>query len=189
VNVPVAACPPASTARTVVPTVPLGALKVHANVPVAPVVSEPLVQLVIDTPSKTSDPRTVETENPVPETVTAAPTGPWAGFTVMAGIVTVNVVVGVSPEPTSVASMSWEPALELGTVNVQTKPPAAVVVMVVPPPLSVPDEQLVNASEIPANVTVTEFDIVNPVPVRVAELPIGPWAGLTVIACGVTVNV
>ena len=60
------------------------------NAPVAPVVNEPDVQLGIVTPSNTNDASTVETENPVPETVTVAPTGPWPGVTVIAGVVTVN---------------------------------------------------------------------------------------------------
>jgi hypothetical protein len=71
--------------------VPLGTLNVHENVPVALVVSEPDVQLVIVTPSNTSDVSATDTENPVPDTVTVAPTGPWVGDTVIAGVVTVNV--------------------------------------------------------------------------------------------------
>jgi hypothetical protein len=63
-------------AVTVVPDVPLGTLKVQLNDPVPPVVNEPFVQLVIVTPSKTSDFSVVDTEKPVPATVTVAPTGP-----------------------------------------------------------------------------------------------------------------
>jgi hypothetical protein len=80
---------------TVVPAVPLGTLNVQLNAPVAPVVREPLVQLVIVTESNTSDDNAVDTENPVPATVTVAPIGPCAGVTVIAGVVTVNVPVAV----------------------------------------------------------------------------------------------
>jgi hypothetical protein len=59
-------------------------------VPVALVVNEPDVQLVTVTPSNTSDVSTADSENPVPDTVTVAPTGPWPGETVIAGTVTVN---------------------------------------------------------------------------------------------------
>jgi hypothetical protein len=82
-------------AVTVVPDVPLGTANVQLNAPVAPVVNEPDVQLGIVTPSNTNDASTVETENPVPETVTVAPTGPWPGVTVIAGTVTVNVPLAV----------------------------------------------------------------------------------------------
>jgi hypothetical protein len=61
---------------TVVPDVPLGTLSVQLKDPVPLVVNEPLVQLVIVTPSKTRDFSVVETEKPVPDTVTVAPTGP-----------------------------------------------------------------------------------------------------------------
>jgi hypothetical protein len=95
VNAPVAAWPPASVAVTVVPAVPTGTLNVQLNAPVAPVVREPLVQLVIETESNTSDARAVDTENPVPETVTVAPMGPWVGLTTIAGVVTVKVCARV----------------------------------------------------------------------------------------------
>jgi hypothetical protein len=79
---------------TVVPEVPLGTLNVQVNAPVPPVVRDPLVQLVIVIPSRTS-PTALVTEKPVPETVTLAPTGPWVGPTVIAGVVPVNVPLAV----------------------------------------------------------------------------------------------
>lgn len=91
VNAPVAVWPPESVAVTVVPDVPLGTLNVHVNAPVTPVVKEPLVHVVMATPSRTSDPNAFDTEKPVPDIVTDAPTGPWVGFTVIAGVVSVNV--------------------------------------------------------------------------------------------------
>jgi hypothetical protein len=75
---------------TVVPEVPLGTLNVQLNAPVAPAVKEPLVQLAIVTESNTSDDNAVDTENPVPATVTVAPIGPCPGVTVIVGVVTVN---------------------------------------------------------------------------------------------------
>jgi hypothetical protein len=78
---------------TVVPDAPLGTLNVQLNAPVAPAVREPLVQLAaaIVLVSKTNDVSAADTEKPVPETVTLAPTGPCVGVTVIAGVVTVNV--------------------------------------------------------------------------------------------------
>ncbi len=96
VNVPVAAWPLTSVAVTVVPDVPLGTVNVQLKAPAPPAVKEPLVQLAIVTPSKTS-PTALVTEKPVPETVTAAPMGPCPGVTAIAAVVTVNIsaVVGV----------------------------------------------------------------------------------------------
>jgi hypothetical protein len=66
---------------------------VQLNEPVPSDVKEPLVQLaaVIVLVSKTNDVSAVDTEKPVPATVTVAPTGPCVGVTVIAGVVTVNV--------------------------------------------------------------------------------------------------
>jgi hypothetical protein len=61
---------------TVVPDVPPGTTNVQVNAPVAPAVREPLVQLVIVTESNASDDSAVDTEKPVPATVTVAPIGP-----------------------------------------------------------------------------------------------------------------
>ena len=84
-----------SVALTVVPDTPVGTANVQLNAPVAPVVREPLVQLVIVTESNTSDDSAVDTEKPVPATVTVAPIGPCAGVTVITGVVTVNVPLAV----------------------------------------------------------------------------------------------
>jgi hypothetical protein len=76
-NVLVATWPPTSVAVTVVSALQvLGTLNVQLKDPVALVVNEPLVQLVIVTPMNTRDFSVVETEKPVPDTVTVAPTGP-----------------------------------------------------------------------------------------------------------------
>ena len=89
--------PPTSVAVTVEPEVPAGTENVHENAPAASLESDPLVQLLTGIPSNTSEARAVETENPVPETVTVAPVGPWPGDTVIVGVVTVNVRAGVAP--------------------------------------------------------------------------------------------
>ena len=86
----VAVDPPASVATTVEPLVPLGTANVHEKSPSASVVREPLVQLAMVTPSKTSEARGDDTENPEPETVTVAPIGPCPGEAEIDEVVTVN---------------------------------------------------------------------------------------------------
>jgi len=90
VNFPVAVAPPTSVAVTVVPLVPLGTANAQLNDPFPLAVNEPFVQALIFTPSKTRELSFVDTENPVPETVTVEPTGPFFGETVIAGVVTLN---------------------------------------------------------------------------------------------------
>lgn len=67
-KVPVERAPLTSVATTVVPVVPLGTKNMQLNPPGHsgdfPVVSEPDVQVVIATPSKTNVARGVSTENP-----------------------------------------------------------------------------------------------------------------------------
>jgi hypothetical protein len=181
VNVPVAVLPPTSVAITVVPDTPAGTANVQLNAPVAPVVREPLVQLAIVLVSKTNDVRAADTEKPVPATVTVAPTGPCPGVTVIAGVVTVNVPVAVLP-PTSVA-MTVVPDTPAGTANVQLNAPVAPAVR----------EPLVQLAAVIVLVSKTNdvraVDTEKPVPVTVTVAPIGPCAGVTVIAGVVTVNV
>jgi hypothetical protein len=64
------------------------------NVPVVPVIREPAEQLVIVTPSKTS-PTGLDTEKPVPDTFTVAPTGPFGTLGPIQGFVTAKVPVAV----------------------------------------------------------------------------------------------
>jgi hypothetical protein len=78
-------------AVTVVPEVSPGTFISQENEPEVSVVREPLEQPEIITPSNTREANGVDAENPVPETVSVAPTGPWPGSTVMEGVVTVNV--------------------------------------------------------------------------------------------------
>lgn len=71
-------------------------MNVQLSDPVELVVKEPpAAQLVIVTPSNTRDDSAVDTEKPVPKTTTVAPTGPWEGDTVIAGVVTVKVCIAV----------------------------------------------------------------------------------------------
>jgi hypothetical protein len=181
VNVPPAVWPPTSVAVTVVPDVPLGTANVQLNVPVAPVVREPLVQLTIVTESNTSVDNAVDTEKPVPATVTVAPIGPCAGVTVIAGVVTVNVPVPVLP-PTSVA-VTVVPEAPVGTANVQLNAPVA-------PAVREPLVQLAAAMVLVSKTNeVNAADTEKPVPATVTVAPIGPCPGVTVIAGVVTVNV
>ena len=76
VNADVADCPPTSVARTVVPEVPDGTLKVQLNDPVALAIIEPEVHEDIVIPSNVRPAIPVETENPVPAIVTGEPIGP-----------------------------------------------------------------------------------------------------------------
>lgn len=171
VNVAVAVLPPTSVALTVVPEVPLGTASPQVKVPVPPVVSDPLTQAVIVTESKTSDLSGVETEKPVPDTVTAAPNGPFFGVTVRAGFVTVKVPDAVPP-PEFVA-VTAVPVAPLGTAKVQLNAPA-------PFAVSEPLVQLVIVFE--SNTSDFTFvDGVKSVPDTVTVEPIGPWTGLTVI--------
>ena len=67
-NEPSAVWPPESVAVTVVPVASLGTANVQENVPEVLVASDPTVQAVIETSSRTSDVKVEETEKPVPET-------------------------------------------------------------------------------------------------------------------------
>jgi hypothetical protein len=162
VNVVVAVWPPTSFAVTVVPDVALGTKNVQLNAPVTPVIRDPLVQMEIATPSKTS-PTVLDTEKLVPDTVTVAPTGPWIGFTVMPGVVTVNVVVAVWP-PTSFA-VTVVPDVALGTKNVQLNAPVA-------PVIRDPLVQMEIAT--PSKTSPTVLETENPVPDTATVEPTGP---------------
>jgi len=176
VNFAVATWPPTSVAVIVVPEVPLGTENVQLNEPVGPVVRDPLEQLEIVTPSKTR-PTVLDTEKPVPETVTVDPTWPFIGLTVIFGLVTVNFPVACCP-PTSVA-FTVVPEVPLGTEKVQLKAPVPLVV----------NDPLVQAEIVtPSNTSLTALVTENPVPATVTVAPIGPWPGVTVIAGVVTVN-
>ena len=102
-NFAVAVWPPTSVTVTVVPDVPRGTANVQLKDPVPPVVKEPLVQLVIVLESRISDFSAVDTEKPVPDTVTIEPTGPRVGLTLIAGVFTaVNVIAGFTLAPLTV---------------------------------------------------------------------------------------
>lgn len=123
-KVPDADCPPTSVAVTTVPLVPGGTRKVQLKAPVASVDSDPDVQLALTivTLSKTSVGFVAwDTENPVPETVTDAPTGPEVGLTVMWRAVTVNEPVAVGPEASTAVTVV--PLVPGGTANVQLNTP------------------------------------------------------------------
>ena len=164
VNAPEAVEPPASVATTEVPEVPLGTARVQLNAPEAPVVSDPAVQLVTLTLSKTSEASGVETEKPEPETVTVAPIGPWPGETRSVGTVTVKLPVAVWP-PESVATTDV-PEVPLGTASVHEKVPLALVASDPAVQLEMPTPSKTSD----ASVEETE----NPVPATVTLAPTGP---------------
>ncbi len=169
VNVPEAWVPPASVAVTVVPDVPLGTGNEQLNVPEASEVKEPLEQVANATAPKERA-TGVETENPVPATVTAAPTGPWPGVTVIRTVVTVNVPVDTWPPPS--VAVTVVPDVPLGTENPHEKAPAASEVV----------EPLVHAATVtPSNVSATGWETEKPVPETVTAAPTGPCPGPTVI--------
>jgi hypothetical protein len=178
VNVVLAVWPPASTAVTVDPEVPPGTAKVQAKLPETSVPSEPLAQLETGTSSKVREARVVDTEKPVPDTVTVAPCGPWPGLTEIAGVVTVKVVEAVWP-PTSV-TVTVVPEVPAGTANVHEKSPEASVP-------SEPDVQLETVT--PSKLRPTVLDTENPEPDTVTVAPSGPWPGLTDTDGVVTLNV
>lgn len=163
-NVATAFCPPASVAVTVVPDVPLGTLNVQLNAPVAPVVREPEVQLLMVTPSKTSDARIFDTEKPVPDIVTVVPTGPEVTESLIAGVVTVNDPDAVCASES--LAVTVVPDVPLGTLNVQLSVPVAVAVID-------PDVQPLIVT--PSNTSdVSFFDAGKPVPDTVTFSPMGP---------------
>ena len=97
------------------------------------VVREPEAQVLTVTPSKTSEATGVRTEYPVPDTSTAAPTGPWLGKTIIETAVSANatsferVLVAVSLPTTSYGPT--DPSE--GAAKLQLKFPFASVVMTV----------------------------------------------------------
>ena len=123
---PVPVCPPVSVATTLLPEVLAGTWNVQLNAPVAPVVRLPALQLEIVWESNTSEVSGVETENPVPATVTLAPWGPCPGVTEIEGVVTVKSVVALWP-PASVAR-TVVPDVPEGTGKLQVNAPEPPVV-------------------------------------------------------------
>lgn len=117
--------------------------------------------------------------NPVPDTVTEIPLGPWFGVSPIAGLVTANSTAAWSLPPSApVAVIVYVPAAPL-TVNVQ--------------PLYVPVPDAVHALTDPIDpprlieiVIVTPG--VNPAPDAVTATPLGPCVGLGVSDRVVTVN-
>lgn len=122
-NVAVAVWPPMSVATTVLPDVPLGTTNVQRNAPEPSVDNEPLTKLEIGTESKTSDVKVVDTEKPVPDTVTIDPTEPVTGLTVIEAMVTMNAPVAVWPLKS--VAMTVVPDVRGGTANVQPNAPVA----------------------------------------------------------------
>ncbi|MFI5413875.1 MAG: hypothetical protein ACHQ0I_04750 [Candidatus Lutacidiplasmatales archaeon] len=155
------------------PEVPRGTLNVHVNAPVASVVRDPLSHELTVWESKTSDARVVDTEKPLPVTVTVEPEAPWEGLTTMAGAVTRNkCTTERALEAVSSAPTEYGPAALPGIVKVHTKPPWESVERDVPTKL--PAVQLRGVWSDAAKVTVAPRNGANPEPVTVYVPPIGP---------------
>ena len=171
--------PPASIAITVVPEVPLGAVNAQEMAPVLPALSDPVVHWVIVTASNTREVTIFETENPVPDTVTAAPTGPCPGATVIVSAVTLN--VAWADGPTTSVAVTVVPDVPLGTAKAHENAPELFVV----------SEPLVQTVTVTVSNTsdANAADCEKPVPATVTAAPTGPCFGVTVIAGTVTVNV
>ena len=76
---------------------------VQLNVPVPETVAP---QLVIVAPELIEVVTATPGVNPVPETVTVTPPGPWVGVSVIAGVVIVNDAVAVSKLPSDPAAVT-----------------------------------------------------------------------------------
>jgi hypothetical protein len=129
---------------------------------------------MIVTPSKNSNASGVDTENPVPETVPVAPTGPCPGVTVIASVVTVNVaglvVFVVAP---SVPTTAYGPGLSTGgTVNEHENPPVEFVVIVTL--MNEPTEHPLGVKSTPLKAIIAPELSVNPEPITMKVLPTGP---------------
>jgi hypothetical protein len=177
VNTLVVVGPLASVAVTVVPDAPEGTKNVHVNAPVPLVVRDPMIQVVIAWESNTSDASGVDSEKPVPDTVTFAPSGPWVGPTVIVGVVTANAPAAVWPLGS--VARTVVPNVPPGTLNTQSNAPVALVVRE-------PLEQLTTVT--PSKTSFSALVTEKPVPDTVTVTPTGPWVGPTVIVGVVTVN-
>ena len=110
--------------------------------------------------------------NPVPETVTVTPLGPWLGASDIAGVVIVKSAVAASKLPSDPVAVTTYGVAEAVPVRVVEQ-------LKVPVPVTVA-EQLV--SEAPVEIdAVIEAPGVNPVPEIVTLAPLGPWLGESVI--------
>jgi len=165
--------PPESVTVTDEPEVPSGTLNVQVKAPVPSVVSEPLVHDPIVWESKTSDARFVDTEKPLPVTVTVEPGAPWEGLTTIAGAVTRNrCKTDRALEAVSSAPTEYGPAASLGMVKEQTKPPLESVVS--DGPMKLPEVHARGVWSDEANATVAPRKGANPEPVTTYVPPIGP---------------
>ena len=168
--------PVAVTVYGVADTAPV-IVAAQLNVPVPDTVAP---QLVIVAPELIVIVTVIPGVNPLPDTVTDTPLGPCVGESVIAGVVTVNVVLAWSlpaSDPVAVTVYGVTDAVPL-IVTVQLKVPVADTVA--PQLVIVAPELIVVATVLPG---------VNPVPDTVTNTPVGPCVGMRVIVGVVTVNV
>ena len=138
---------------------------------------DPDVQLDTETVSKLSVTR-LDTENPVPATVTGVPTGPCPGVTVIATAVTVK--DAEFEYPLASVAVTVVPDVPEGTANVQLNPPEGDVV----------SDPLVQLDIVTlSNTSVIALDGEKLVPEAVTLAPIGPCPGVTVRMASANVTV
>lgn len=110
--------------------------------------------------------------NPVPDTVTEAPLGPWVGARVISEAVIVNAALALSKPPSEPVAVT-EYAVADGVPVIVTEQPNP------PEPLTVASQLVIPAPDVIAVEIVTPS--VNPLPVTVTVTPLGPWSGESVI--------
>jgi hypothetical protein len=148
-----------------VPVIVTVQLKVPAPVTMAPhdpiVAPAPIVVVIV-----------LVGVNPVPETPTETPLGPWDRVSVIPGVVIVNEAVALSEPPSDPVAVTvyGVPDAAPVTVTVQLNAPVAATVA--------PHAVIVAPTAI---VVVTTALGANPAPTTPTDTPVGPWVGERVI--------
>jgi len=155
-----------------VPTI----VTVQLNVPVPETVAP---QLVIVAPELIVVVMVTPGVNPVPETVTATPLGPWVGVNVIDWLLIVNGAVALSKLPS-------DPVAVTVYAVVDTVPVIVTVQLNVPVPETVAPQLVIEAPELTVVRIVAPG--VNPLPETVTDVPLVPCVGESEIAGVVIVN-
>ena len=117
--------------------------------------------------------------NPVPETRTDTPLGPWVGVRVIAGVVIVNGAVALSKLPSDPVALTVYAVGDAAPLIVTVQPK-------LPNDVTVAPHVPIVAPLLIASVIVTPG--VNPVPETTAETPLGPCVGVSASPPVVIVN-
>jgi hypothetical protein len=168
--------PVAVTVYAVADAVPV-IVAVQLNVPSVPttapqpvIVAPELIVVVIVTPDV----------NPLPETVTVTPLGPCVGVNVIDWLLIVNDAVALSKLPSDPVAVTVYAVADTAPVIVTAQ-------LNVPVPETVTPQLVIVAPELIVVRIVTPG--VNPLPVTVTDVPLGPCVGESVIDGVVTANV